>query len=173
MTRTLVSGIAALAALVIAGVGLSSWAEEDAFDPVRMARAMEQASVTLEQGLKASEAQGTPISAKFEVENVTLQLSVYTMKGGTFSEVIVDHKTGTIGKSEAITGGDDLKEAQAQAAAMNTGWIPLAAALGSALQANSGYRAVSIEPVPDSGHPVARIVLMKGQEVRRVVQMLY
>ena len=73
---------------------------------------------SLEKGLSASETQGKPISGKFEVEDGKLQLSVYTMKGDKFSEVIVDHKTGKVAKTEAITGGDDLTAAKAQSEAM-------------------------------------------------------
>src|SRR5262245_26148212 len=70
-----------------------------------LAAALKEAKVTLVDGLKASEAKGTPISAKFEIEDGKLQLSVYTMKGDKFSEVVVDYKTGKIAKTEAITSG--------------------------------------------------------------------
>jgi hypothetical protein len=36
--------------------------------------------VSLDDGLRASETRGTPISAKFEIEDGKLQLSVYTKK---------------------------------------------------------------------------------------------
>ena len=36
------------------------------------------------------------------------------MKGGKFSEVIVDHDTGKVAKTEAITGGEDLAAAKEQ-----------------------------------------------------------
>ena len=42
--------------------------------------------INLQQGLAASEAQGQPISVKFEVDEGKLQLSVYTAKDGKFSE---------------------------------------------------------------------------------------
>src|SRR5438552_2126737 len=41
---------------------------------------LDAAKINLQQGLAASEAQGQPISAKFEVDEGKLQLSVYTMK---------------------------------------------------------------------------------------------
>jgi hypothetical protein len=68
----------------------------------------------LQGGLKASEAQGTPISAKFEIEDGKLQLSIYTMKGNDFTELVADPNTGAIAKAEKITDADDLKEATAQ-----------------------------------------------------------
>jgi hypothetical protein len=70
------------------------------------------AKLTLQQGLTAAAQQGRPILAKFEVEDGKLQLSVYTAKDGTFSEVIVDHTTGNIAKTETITEGEDLAEAK-------------------------------------------------------------
>jgi hypothetical protein len=39
-------------------------------------------------------------------------------KGTDYSEVVVDHNTGKVAKSEAITTGDDLTAAKAQAEAM-------------------------------------------------------
>src|SRR5262244_101912 len=47
--------------------------------------------------------EGTPISAKYELDEGKLQLSVYTKKADSFAEVIVDHKTGKVAKTEAIT----------------------------------------------------------------------
>jgi hypothetical protein len=46
-----------------------------------LAKALAGKKVTLEDGLKASEGAGRSISAKFEVENGKLQLSVYAPKG--------------------------------------------------------------------------------------------
>src|SRR5947199_5703349 len=58
-----------------------------------LAANMNEAKVPLERGIAATKAQGTPISAKYEVEDGKLQLSVYTAKGESFSEAIVNHKT--------------------------------------------------------------------------------
>src|SRR5262247_573969 len=87
-------------------------------DAAALAAALKDAKVSLADGLKAAEKSGTPISAKFELEDGKLQLSVYTMKGDKFAEVVVDHKTGKVAKSEAITGGEDLTAAKAQSGAM-------------------------------------------------------
>ena len=106
--------------LLVAAIGflgaaiVPAWAEEA--DSAALAAAMQNASATLQGGLKASEAQGTPISAKFEIEDGKLQLSVYTMKGNDFMEVVADPATGAIAKAEKITDADDLKEAALQKA---------------------------------------------------------
>ncbi len=54
-------------------------------------------------------------SAKFELDESKLQLSVYVMKGRTYSEVIVDHETGKVAATEAITGGEDLSASRRSA----------------------------------------------------------
>jgi hypothetical protein len=46
-----------------------------------LAEALEGVKVSLDDGLRASEAQGTPISAKFEIEEGKLHPSVYTDEG--------------------------------------------------------------------------------------------
>src|SRR5262249_44057973 len=83
-----------------------------------LAKALKDAKVSLQRGLTASAKEGKPISGKYEVEHGKLQLSVYTMKGNAFSEVIVDHKTGKVTKTEAISGGEDLTAAKAQSEAV-------------------------------------------------------
>jgi hypothetical protein len=62
-------------------------------------------------------AEGKPISAKYEIGDGALQLSVYTIKGNQFNEVIVDYRSGSIKKSESLTNADDIREAQMQSAA--------------------------------------------------------
>jgi hypothetical protein len=73
--------------------GSPTWAQTYG-EQAEVVKALKDAKVTLQEGLTASQAQGTPISGKFEIEDGKLQLSVYTMKGDKFSEVIVDHTTG-------------------------------------------------------------------------------
>src|SRR5215468_667123 len=93
-------------------------AEDAAKEQAELAKALSAAKVSLERGLSAAATGGKPISAKFEAEEGKLQLSVYLEKDGTFSEVAVDHVTGKVGKSAAITEGEDLTHAQSQSAAM-------------------------------------------------------
>ena len=104
-------GIVALAVGLSLGaswtIGSGMAGAQGASEQAQLAREVSGVPVSLAQGLAASRSEGTPISAKFELEDGKLQLSVYTKKGGGFSEVIVDHKSGRISKTEAITGGDD------------------------------------------------------------------
>src|SRR5258707_11730112 len=109
-----------------AGLSVSAFAEEK--DQAALARALQPAKATLEAGLQASEREGKPISAKFEIEDGKLQLSVYTAKGDGFTEEVLDPSTGAIVKVEKITDADDLKEAQAQNAAMTKATRSLLAA---------------------------------------------
>src|SRR6202048_3933254 len=101
-------------------------------DPAALAAALKNTSATLQGGLKASEAQGTPISAKFEIEDGKLQLSVYTMKGNDFMEVVADPKTGAIAKAEKITDAGDLKASASQKAAMAKAKVSLLTAAATA-----------------------------------------
>jgi hypothetical protein len=148
-----------------------SWAEDQP-NGAALAKVLPEATVSLDQGLKASGREGTPISAKCEIEDGALQLSVYTMNRDQFSEVVVNHRSGAIGKSRAIIAGEDLKAATAQGAAMSKAKISLEDAVGNALRAMPGYRAIGVVPALDDGHPIATTTLMKGQDVKKVTETL-
>jgi hypothetical protein len=135
-------------------------------------KAMRSAKVTLQQGLAASQRQGQPISAKFELDEGKLQLSVYTQKDGKFSEEIVDYRTGKVAKSEPITGGDDLAHAKSQGAAMASAKTSLKAAVDKAVGGEAGAIAVAATPDVKNGHAVASIVLRKGDQLKTVEQPL-
>jgi len=141
-------------------------------DAAALAAKLKGAKVSLQQGLSASAKNGKPISGKFEVEDGKLQLSVYTVKGDAFSEVIVDHKTGKVMKSQPITSGDDLAAAKAQNEAMAMAKTSLTAAVSHALKGNRGYRAVSATPSLKGGHPTAEVTLLKGTESKTVREAL-
>jgi hypothetical protein len=161
--------------LFVAGAALCQIAPavaEEYGDSAALAKAMSAANVSLERGIKASEREGKPISGKYEVEDGALQLSVYTVKSGKFSEVIVDHKSGTISKAEPITEKDDLADAEKQNDAMSKAKLSLDQAVQSTVRTNAGYRAVSAIPALEDGRPVAQITLMKGAEVKKVTANL-
>jgi hypothetical protein len=126
----------------------------------------------LQGGLRASEVQGTPISAKFEIEDGKLQLSVYTMKGNDFMEVVADPNTGAIAKAEKITDAGDLKDAAEQKAAMAKAKVPLVAATETAVNANAESRAVSIVPELKSGQATAEVTLLQGTAFKKVMEKL-
>src|SRR5713101_3443635 len=118
---TTVKALSYIAAISLATLAAShaAWAKGGADkERAELAKALTGAKVSLGAGLTASASEGKPISAKFEVEDGRLQLSVYTEKDGKFSEVVVDHQSGKVAKSEAITEGDDLAAAKAQSVAM-------------------------------------------------------
>ena len=164
-----------MAAFVIALVFVvpTGWAQTPADqEHAELAKALKDARIPLERGLTASTKEGKPISAKYEVEDGKLQLSVYTMKGDNFSEVIVDHKTGKIAKAEPITKGDDLSHAKEQSEAMAKAKRSLGAAASEAVKENKGYRVVSVMPAMKDGHPVADVTLVKGSEWKTVSEKL-
>src|SRR5438046_1303726 len=150
-----------------------AWAQKaDDAEHAELAKALRDAKISLQRGLTASTKEGKPISAKYEVEHGKLQLSVYTMKGEKFSEVIVDHKTGKTAKTEAITGGEDLSAAKAQNGAMAKAKVSLRNATEKAVKANKGFRAVSVTPSLKDEHPVAEITLVKGDEFKTASEKL-
>jgi uncharacterized membrane protein YkoI len=166
--------IVALALAFVWLVGVHTvWAQKsDDKEHAELAKALKGVKVSLEKGLSASESQGKPISGKFEVEDGKLQLSVYTMKGDKFSEVIVDHKTGKVAKTEAITSGEDFSAAKAQSGAMAKAKASLRSATEKAVKTNKGFRAVSVTPSLKDGHPVADITLVKGDEFKTASEKL-
>jgi hypothetical protein len=126
------------------------------------------AKINLQQGLAAAAQEGQPISAKFEVDDSKFQLSVYTVKDGQFSELLVDYADG-----KAITKRDDLAAANWQRAAMATATTSLKDAVDKAVAASANLRAVSVVPdLKGDGHPVASIVLLDGEQFRTVQQPL-
>ena len=133
-----------------------------------LANAMSSAKVSLRRGFTASEREGQPISGKFEVEDGKLQLSVYTAKNGNFSEVIVDHLTGSIGKVESITEGEDLTHAKAQKAAMDRAKVKLADAADKAKGTVRDAVVVSAIPELKDDRPVASVVLLAGKRFSTV-----
>jgi hypothetical protein len=138
----------------------------------QLANALGSAKISLQNGIATAEREGTPISAKFEVEGGKLQLSIYTMKGDKFSEVIIDHQTGRVAKTEPITEGEDLASAKQQAEAMGKAKSSLRVVTDSALKANGGFRAVSVVPTLKDGKPVAEVTVAKGGEFKTVTQHL-
>ena len=170
MRRFAVSILALLMAVTLGAPALQA---EEAKDQAALAKALAAAKVSLEKALSASQREGKPISGMFEIgDDGKLQLSVYTAKGDKFSEVIVDHTTGTVEKAEPITSGEDLEAAKAQSEAMAKAKLALDKAVSKAVYANRGYRAVSVFPSLKDGHPVAEITLYKGEDWKTVTENL-
>src|SRR5438876_9217675 len=134
--------VGSLALLLGSGLG---WAGQyDEKERAELAQALKGAKVSLKGGIVASAPKGKPISGKFEVEDGKLQLSVYTTKGGAFSEVLVDPKSGRVAKDEAIEAGEDLTAAKTQADAMAKAKTPLGSAVDAAVKKNAGFEAVRV-----------------------------
>ena len=131
-----------------------------------------QARVSLDQALKASEGEGNPISAEYDIEDGGLQISVYAKRGDQFSEVIVDPNSGSIIKTKPLTDPKEINEAEAQSEAMARAKFPLQTALGAALSANSGYRALSVIPMLGDDEAVAAITLINSEGIKTVTERL-
>ena len=66
----------------VVGSGMLRADENADKEHAELAKALSGAKLSLGAGLTASASEGKPISAKFEVEDGKLQLSVYTEKDG-------------------------------------------------------------------------------------------
>jgi hypothetical protein len=168
MRKSLVFGLAAVVWLFVGQTVCAQQSSDKAH--TELAKALMGAKVSLAEGLRVSTSEGTPLSGKYELEEGKLQLSVYTMKGDTFSEVIVDHTTGKVAKVEPITGGEDFTAATAQRAAMAKRALP--EVVDAAVKTYTGYRAVSIVPAVKGGHAVADIILVKDGTFTTVAESL-
>jgi hypothetical protein len=141
-------------------------------DPAQLAKALARVTMPLQNGLTASATKGQPISAKYELEDGGLQLSVYTVEGGAFREVIVDHQTGAVIKAEDLHKADDIEAAKKQVAAMSSIKSSLAAAADKAAAANGGFRVVSVTPELKAGRAVAAVTLLNGTTFKTVQQQM-
>jgi hypothetical protein len=142
-----------------------------------LTRALQGAWLPLESGLVVSAREGVPLSAKYEIDDGTFQLSVYTSANGSssgeaFTEVIVDYSAGIVLKTTTISNDGDLAAARAQKEALDRAKRSLAEATTNAVKANAGYRAVSATPRLDNGRPVAEIALVRGDEWKVVSEFL-
>jgi hypothetical protein len=155
-----------IVSLTLAGL-CPAWPAEQ--DDAALIKAINGAKVTLQEGLTASEREGRPISGKFEMEDAKLQLSIYTEKAGKYFEVIVNHMTGSVTKTEPITEGDDLADAKAQSAAMAKAKTDLKSATN---RAAIGTRAVAVTPDLKDGHPVASVSFVKGGKLQTAIEPL-
>jgi len=150
------------------GSTLAAQDKDEEGNQAAVAKAVLTVRVSLERGLSASASHGRAISAKFEMEDGKLQLSVYTATGGKFFEVVVDPNSGAVVKTEPIGEGEDYTAAQSQSAAMAKAKVSLRAAVQTALQGNAGFRAVSVTPSLKDGRGTADVTLAKGEEVKTV-----
>jgi len=150
------------------GSTLAAQDKDEEGNQAAVAKAVLTVRVSLERGLSASASHGRAISAKFEMEDGKLQLSVYTAMGGKFFEVVVDPNSGAVVNTEPIGEGEDYAAAQSQSAAMAKAKVSLRAAVQTALQGNAGFRAVSVTPSLKDGRGTADVTLAKGEEVKTV-----
>ncbi|PYR45755.1 MAG: hypothetical protein DMF89_24260 [Acidobacteria bacterium] len=108
-----------------------------------------------------------------EIEDGKLQLSVYTKKDGKYFEVIVDHETGGVSKTEEIEGGDDLKAAQRQDRAMTKAKLSLQKAVEKSLKAHAGAKAIRASAyMSRKGHAMADIDIVAGGRASEAPQRL-
>jgi hypothetical protein len=162
-----------LGAVVLALGGISciqSRAEET--NTPAFAAAVKEVPATVEQGLVSAAKSGRPISAKFEMDGDEAELSVYVQRTDGFREVLINPNSGNAAGATIITEGDDLKDAQAQSAAMANAKTTLLASAQHAVAANPEARVVSVIPELQNGQPVAIVTLLRGENFTKVTEKL-
>ena len=146
---------------MFAAVGFSTAAmAEDSEDHAALAAALEHVKGTLEDGLKASERIGKPISAEFTLEDGTRQLSLRIAKEDGFAELILYPALRTFTENFDFRDADKLKVATAQKLAMDRARVSLLSATENAVKANRGFRAVSAYPILEEGDLIAVVTLL-------------
>lgn len=131
-------------------------------------KAMPDAKVTLDEGIKKAAGTNKAISAQYEVDDGHFQLSVFVSKGSEVDEVIVDSATGAIKSSEKLTDPDDIKDAGKQAAALAKAKGTLDQAVAEAVKANAGFVAIRVVPKGDG----AQVTLLKDGKTKKVTEKL-
>ena len=148
-------------------------AEEEGENAPGLLKQVAASKVSLGQGLAAAESTGKPLSAKFEIEDGKLQLSVYTKKDGKYFEVVVDHETDAVSKTEEIKGGNDLRAAQRQSRAMAKAKISLRQAVEKSVAASAGAKAIRASAYTSrKGHAMADIDIVVGGKAKEAPQRL-
>lgn len=170
--RSLLTVVAAAALAFSSQFALADADADYANQMPALIKAMPGAKVPLDQGIKAAESQGKPISAQYEFEDGHFQLSVFTSKGSDLLEIIVNHDTGAVKTVENITDPDDIKDAKRQRRVMGKANTSLADAVAAATKANAGYQAIRIVPRLEKGEAGASITLLKGSDTKTVTQKL-
>jgi len=125
--------------LLVGSTSMSSTPQEQEQDRAALAKAVTGAKVSLEQGVATATREGKALSAKFEIEDGRLQLSVYRVKDGQFAEVILDAGTGAVAHVDPITSGGDYTEAQNQNAPIAKAKRSLRAAIAQVVKGNPGF----------------------------------
>jgi hypothetical protein len=142
--------------------------QADTKDDAALVKALDSTQVTLEEGLKASEIAGQPISAKFEIKGGRLQLSVYTASNEGYREALISTSTGVLMSAEKITDTDDLADAGAQNQVVRVAKVSLLAAAQKVATQTKGSRSISVTPTPLDDRPVAKVTLVTAGALKTV-----
>lgn len=168
---TLTSALAAIMILCVPGLAIAQDGDDEP-DPVVLRMVLADAATTLQSGIAASERQGMPISAKFNMSAGDIHLSIYTANADDFVETILDPKTGTVISAKPITDIEDLEYATVERAVMKKATISVLIATEKAVAENAGARAISVVPEYRNGHAVARVKLQRSGDLVTVLEPL-
>jgi hypothetical protein len=171
MTKTAMLPLVTLLSMLLAASVPAQQLYSDSERSV-LARVLPNTKLSLPTALKTSERMGTPLSARIEVQDNDLVISVYTAKNDDFSEVVFSARSGSILKVQPV---DGLKRAAAkgETASLIGATVPLHEAVHRAERANPGYWAIRVIPGVVENRPVAIVMLTKNNAFRTVAEDLY
>lgn len=164
MRKTTVFGLVLIGLLLANPALFAAPYQEEETGRAELGKAVASVKVSLEQGLATVARAGKPLSARFEVEDGRLQLSVYRVRDNQFAEVVVDPETGAVAEEDPITSGGSYTIAQARNAAMSRTKQTLEGVVTQVLKTNPGYKAVAVVPSLKAGRPVAEVTLTRPDE---------
>jgi len=154
---------------------------EDSADTKALLDALGKSKLSLVQGIRqAAKASGAPISAKFEMEDGKLSLSVYTAGKGLSvpaeKNVLQELSGSPEGakwdpKAEVFSDVPHVARSAEQLAVMALGASSLIKAIGLAQKTQPGT-VFSITPAIKDHKPVAEILVASNGKVRKVIQPL-
>jgi hypothetical protein len=140
-------------------------------DPAALAAQLASAPITLQQALAAAETRGQPLSAKFDIHDGLLRLSVDIAKGSDLLQIVIGHTTGRIVSMDPMSAAEGVA-ASSKVAGMAKASKALKTAVDEAEQDAMGYRAVSVVPGLRMHHAVATVILVKGKKFKSVSERL-
>lgn len=180
MNRSSMLSIAAAAASVLASWSVCVLAADDAKETQALLQELVKSKLSLLEGVQhAAKSNGAPISAKFELEDGKLSLSVYTAQKGLSvppEKNVLEELSGSPEgdwkpKVEVFKDVPHVSRSSEQLTLMALGKASLADVIERASKAQSGT-VFSVTPVIRNHRPVAELLIADQGKVKRVFQPL-
>ncbi len=168
-----------LVLLLTALVGFTGARAEDPHDMQPLVESLSKSKLTLLEGIRAAKAHGAVISAKFEMEDGKLSLSVYTAEKGLSvpaEQNVLEELSGSPEgkwdpKVEVFKDVEHVSRSAEQLAIVAMGRTSLAD-LVARVQKAQGGTVLSVKPMIKNHKPVAEVLVASKGKVRTLVRPL-